>query len=62
MPIKIVEDKLKINRHYRFTKALGEDFPNEDILLLIESEVDYHDLEKLLKRGCSKELSIKILL
>lgn len=45
----------------RFTMALGEDWPKEDILLLTESHVDYHDLEKLIENECPKDLAMQIL-
>lgn len=53
---------LKKFRLQQFVNLLGPDWPIDDILTLTESEVSYHDLEKLLKKDCPKELAIKILL
>lgn len=54
--------KLANNRTYRFKQILGKDWPDENILSLVESGVDYWDLEKLVNKGCSPELAIQILI
>lgn len=53
--------KLQTNREYRFREILGEDFPPERIFQLVESKVDYHDLEELVKSGCPPVLALDIL-
>lgn len=55
-------ENLLMHKRFNFRNLLGEDWPLEEIDLLIESGVDYHDLEKMLKNGCPKELAVKILL
>ncbi len=56
------ELRLIENREYRFKDILGRDWPKEQINSLVDSTVDYHDLEELVKNGCSPELAIKILI
>jgi hypothetical protein len=48
------------HRRRNFRRLLGDDCENEIIIKLIEEDVDYHELEKLLENGCSKELAVKI--
>jgi len=45
-----------------FVKLLGPDWPLDDILALVDSEVYHGELKNLLENGCSKELAVKILL
>jgi len=54
-------ENLEFNKRRNFRELLGENWPADDIEVLIRSNVDHHDLKKLLKLGCSKELAIKIL-
>ncbi len=59
------EKKVKQLEDYRlesFNKLMGNDWPIDDIVALIESEKSVADLRNLLENGCSKELAIKILL
>ncbi len=56
------ETRLYENRVYRFKDILGREWPKEQINALVDSTVDYHDLEELVKNGCSPELAIKILI
>lgn len=53
---------IKTWRLKQFVNVLGPEWPIDDILSLVESEVDYHDLENLLEKGWPKHLAIKTLL
>jgi hypothetical protein len=44
-----------------FVEQLGEDWPLDDIYSMIERDIDWHDLENLLKSGCEKNLAVRIL-
>jgi ferredoxin-fold anticodon binding domain-containing protein len=53
--------KLLKNRIYRFKELLGPDAEEWQVDHLAHSEIDYWDLDKLLKNGCDPELAIEIL-
>lgn len=58
---KEVEDMYQF-KFDNFVKLLGLEWPLDDIHALVNSDVYHGDLKDLIDRGCSKELSIKILL
>ena len=68
--IKQVEDtnisseeyKILKNRRYRFKELLGENVEENQLDVLVNSKVDYWDLDNLLKKGCDPELAMDILL
>jgi len=53
--------KVKAHNEKNFSLLLPEEKFKEKINVMVENNVSYHDLENLLKRGCSKELAIEIL-
>lgn len=53
--------KLQINRTYRFKELLGDDYNEEDLHKIVNSKIDYWDLDNLLKNGCQPEVALKIL-
>ena len=57
----IENEQLLNNRKERFRKALGKKYSDKTITLLAKSKIDYHDLEKLIEKGCKKDLALKIL-
>ncbi len=56
------EYKVLKNRRYRFKELLGENAEDHQIEILVNSKVDYWDLDDLLKKGCDPELAMDILL
>jgi len=50
------------NRIYRFKDLLGKDYDEDKLSRLVYSNVDYWDLDKLLRNGCDPELAIEILI
>ena len=56
------KEQLYNYRLERFIELLGEDWPLDDIVVLMENKIDYHDLRRLLEAGCKKDLAVKILL
>lgn len=54
-------DNLEQNMRRNFRELLGQDWPADDIEILVRSNVDHHDLKKLINSGCAKEVAIKIL-
>lgn len=61
---KYIEDSEQLLRHRKknFQALLGEDWPEEDVEALVQSEATHHELEDLLKNNCPKDLAIQILL
>jgi hypothetical protein len=58
---KEVEDMYQF-KFDNFVKLLVPYWPLDDIHVLVNSDVYHGDLKNLLDQGCSKELSVKILL
>lgn len=54
-------ENLLFNKRGNFRKLLGDDWPADDIEILVRANVDHHELNKLLKLSCPKELAVKIL-
>lgn len=61
-PMSPENKKLYDNRMFRFTEILGSDLSKKEIQKIVESKIDYWDLQNLIDNGCSSELAIKILL
>lgn len=56
------EHNLLQNRRYRFKELVGESVEEHRIEFLVQSDVDYWDLDNLLKKGCDPDTAIAILL
>lgn len=53
--------KINKNRNYRFRELLGEDIEELELERIVNSDIDYWDLDKLIKNGCEPNLAIEIL-
>ena len=54
--------KILKNREYRFKELLGEEVEDHQLDRLVNSSIDYWDLDRLLKKGCEPEVALDILL
>lgn len=60
-PLGPEEQQLLDNRIFRFKEILGSDYDKKTLNHLVASDVDYHDLENLISKGCSLTTAIEIL-
>lgn len=56
------QEQLFNNRYKLFVEVMGDDWPKDDIFTLVDSDVTWHDVKKLLEKGCPKDQILKILL
>jgi hypothetical protein len=59
----VVKELSQLQEHklYNFVRLLGDEYSIDVLEGLIENQIDYHELENLLEKGCSKDLAIEIL-
>lgn len=61
-PMSPENKKLYDNRVFRFNEIIGGAVSKKEFQKVIDSDIDYWDMQNLIENGCSPELAIKILI